>query len=58
MRPVVVRDLLGQANFGAISGALALPTMLGFAFSPFIGSLLWNSVAMTWRYWWCWRWLQ
>ena len=42
MRPVVVRDLLGQANFGAISGALALPTMLGFAFSPFIGSLLWE----------------
>lgn len=43
MKPVAVRDSLGQANFGAISGAMALPTMAGFALSPLLGSLLWEA---------------
>ena len=41
MKPVVVRDLLGEKDFGAIYGSLALPTMLAFAAAPFLGSLLW-----------------
>ncbi|WP_416897767.1 MAG: MFS transporter [Minwuia sp.] len=43
MKPVAIRELLGQANFGAISGTMALMTMAGFAFSPFLGSLLWEA---------------
>lgn len=42
MKPVVVRDILGDANFGAISGAIALPYLASFAGAPFLGSLLWE----------------
>jgi len=41
MRPVVTREILGQAHFGAISGAMAVPYLCAYALSPFIGSLLW-----------------
>lgn len=41
MKPVVVRDLLGERDFGTIYGSLALPTMLATATAPFLGSLLW-----------------
>ncbi|ANK80735.1 MAG: hypothetical protein TEF_07935 [Rhizobiales bacterium NRL2] len=41
MKPVMTRDLLGEKNFGAIYGSLALPTMLAFALAPFLGTLLW-----------------
>lgn len=44
IRPVVTAQLLGQVNFGAISGMLAVPYMLGFAFGPTLGALVW-------RYW-------
>jgi MFS family permease len=43
MKPVVSRDLLGQRNFGAITGALALPYLAAFALAPFLGSLLWEA---------------
>lgn len=42
MRPVVAREILGQRNFGAISGALALPYLGASAAAPFLGSLLWE----------------
>ncbi|MEF2550550.1 MFS transporter [Aurantimonas sp. A2-1-M11] len=41
MRPVMTREILGQAHFGAISGAMAVPYLVAYALSPFIGSLLW-----------------
>ena len=42
MRPVVTRDILGQRDFGAISGAMSAPTLAAAASAPFIGSLLWE----------------
>ncbi len=40
-RPVVLAELLGRAGFGSISGALALPYMLGTAFAPTLAALIW-----------------
>ncbi len=42
MRPVSTRDILGSRNFGAISGALALPVQITAALAPFLGSVLWQ----------------
>lgn len=42
MRPVSTRDILGSRNFGAISGALALPVQIAAALAPFLGSVLWQ----------------
>lgn len=42
MRPVRTRELLGERDFGAISGALALPYLLAAAAAPFAGALLWS----------------
>jgi len=41
IRPLIARDLLGEENFGAKSGLLALFYLIGAAASPFIGSLVW-----------------
>lgn len=40
-RPAITRELLGEKNFGAISGSLALPYMASVALAPTVGSLLW-----------------
>ncbi|MEM7464596.1 MAG: MFS transporter [Pseudomonadota bacterium] len=42
LRPVLARDILGEADFGAKSGALAMPYLAGSALAPFLGSLIWN----------------
>ncbi|MEM9764005.1 MAG: MFS transporter [Pseudomonadota bacterium] len=42
MRPVRTRELLGERDFGAISGSLALPYLLAAAAAPFAGALLWS----------------
>lgn len=42
MRPVSTREILGSRNFGAISGALALPVQITAALAPFLGSVLWQ----------------
>lgn len=42
LRPLITREILGEADFGAKSGALALPYLTGSALGPFLGSLLWN----------------
>lgn len=41
MRPVVLREFMGEQDFGVISGAIAVPFLLAVAVSPFVGSLLW-----------------
>lgn len=41
MRPVIVRELMGEKNFGAISGAIAVPYLIMWAVAPLLGSLLW-----------------
>lgn len=42
LRPLLARDILGQENFGAKSGALALPYLAGSALAPYLGALLWG----------------
>ena len=41
-RPVVTAGLLGKENFGAISGAIALCFMSGFALSPLLAAKIWE----------------
>ena len=42
IRPVIARDILGEQNFGAKSGALALLYLAGSASAPYLGSLIWG----------------
>ena len=42
LRPLLAREILGETNFGAKSGALAMLYLTGSAMAPFLGSLLWN----------------
>ena len=42
MKPVMIRDVLGEKNFGALSGSIAVPYLAAYALSPFLGSLLWE----------------
>lgn len=42
IRPVIARELLGERQFGAKSGALALVYLAGSASAPFLGSLGWT----------------
>ena len=41
-RPVVTADILGRAGFGAISGAMAVGCMGGFALAPLLAAQLWQ----------------
>ena len=43
MRPVLTKEILGTRNFGAISGAVAVPYLLSWAMAPVAGSLLWEA---------------
>ncbi len=42
LRPLLAREILGEANYGAKSGALALPYLAGAALAPFLGALIWS----------------
>lgn len=42
LRPVVTLEILGGTRFGAKSGAVALPYLVGSAIAPLLGSLLWR----------------
>jgi len=42
MKPLVIGDILGRANFGAISGSQAMILKLTVAVAPFVGALLWE----------------
>lgn len=42
LRPVIARDLLGEADFGAKSGGLAVLYMAAAASSAWIGALIWG----------------
>ena len=42
VRPMVIGDVLGRKNFGAISGLAAMPYLSTVAFAPFIGAWIWQ----------------
>ncbi|OEJ65075.1 MFS transporter [Magnetovibrio blakemorei] len=41
-KPTVTVNILGRANFGAISGALAVPYMMAYAFAPTLSAEIWK----------------
>ena len=41
IKPAITAEFFGRTGFGAIAGWLALPYLIGFAFAPHIGSLIW-----------------
>jgi predicted MFS family arabinose efflux permease len=43
IKPAITADFLGRTGYGAIAGWLALPYLVGFAFAPHIGSLIWEA---------------
>jgi len=43
VRPVITAELLGKENFGAISGMLAVPFMIGYAGAPIFSALIWSA---------------
>jgi predicted MFS family arabinose efflux permease len=42
LKPVIIADLLGRQNFGAVSGWLALPLLGGSAAAPMLAAGLWG----------------
>lgn len=42
VRPVVTAEFLGRANFGVISGLLALPFVCGSAMAPTVAAFVWE----------------
>ncbi len=42
IRPVIARELLGETQFGAKSGGLAVFYLIGSASAPFLGALVWS----------------
>lgn len=42
LRPLIARDLLGGHNFGAKTGALALPYLVGAALAPYLAAVVWG----------------
>lgn len=43
MRPVIVREVLGARRFGVKSASVAVPYLMMWALSPFIGALIWEA---------------
>ncbi len=43
LKPAITAEFLGRTGFGAIAGWLALPYLVGFAFAPYVGSLIWEA---------------
>ncbi len=42
LKPLVAREVMGEKNFGAITGAMAVPYLLSFAIAPYLGALVWK----------------
>ncbi|MCF4174727.1 MFS transporter [Vibrio sp. McD22-P3] len=42
MKPLVTKQFMGEANFGTISGLMALPYLMFSALAPYLGSLIWE----------------
>lgn len=51
LKPLVAREILGERNFGAITGAMAVPYLLSFALSPYLAALVWQNGGYGWVLW-------
>lgn len=43
-KPLVTANVLGRANFGAISGAMAVPYLMAYASAPTLAANIWTQV--------------
>ncbi len=43
LRPVIVAEYLGRQDFGLVAGTLAAIYLVGYAFAPTAGSLIWET---------------
>lgn len=43
LRPVIIAEYLGRQDFGLIAGVLAAVYLVGWAFAPIVGSLIWET---------------
>jgi hypothetical protein len=51
LRPLLVAEALGQENFGAVSGALAMAPLTASAAAPVLGALLISAGGVTLLLW-------
>lgn len=42
LRPVIIAEYLGRKDFGLVAGVLASAYLIGFAFAPIVGSIIWE----------------
>ncbi len=47
LKPPVIAEMLGRTAYGAISGWLAVPYLVGGAFGPYVGAILWQAGGYT-----------
>ncbi|MEZ8057860.1 hypothetical protein [Vibrio splendidus] len=51
VKPLTTREVMGEANFGSIAGAMAVPYFLAFALSPYFGAIIWQIGGYQWVLW-------
>ena len=44
VRGIAVSDLIGRTHYGAMNGALTVPTMVAKALAPFLAAAMWSAV--------------
>jgi hypothetical protein len=44
VRGIAVSDLIGRTHYGAMNGALTVPTTVAKALAPFLAAALWSAV--------------
>lgn len=43
LRPVIIAEYLGRQDFGLVAGVLAAIFLVGWAFAPIVGSVIWET---------------
>ncbi|MFA0156624.1 MFS transporter [Vibrio sp. 10N.261.46.A3] len=51
VKPLTTREVMGEANFGSLAGAMAVPYLLAFALSPYFGAVIWQMGGYQWVLW-------
>jgi len=51
LKPPVIAEMLGHTAYGAIAGWLAVPYLIGGAFGPYVGAILWQIGGYTFVLW-------
>ncbi|MEZ8824593.1 hypothetical protein AB6E04_09520 [Vibrio amylolyticus] len=51
VKPLATRVVMGEENFGALAGTMAVPYLLSFALSPYFGAVVWQLGGYQWVLW-------